>query len=469
MRNMRIDRLSFDSSVYPPRLYMPDGATGVTMPSPPSLFGAGSDSFTKTTLDRGIWHVVNEDAAKWSLSLNPGYLTIKSQNDTLYNERNEFKNLFLQETPPGDFVVSTKFDMTAQYNYEQAGLVLWQNMDNYYKFSRGYWNGEKINVDKEINGCQSNIYQSTTYPYPGNASLYLKTVVMDDEIFSLNSPDGINYSLVPQTVKMDFDTRRLGLIVTRDHSPVEKSVEFDYLRYHKNRVIERFCAAAGPTTDGYSWFSLNDYLDSTYWEGPDTPEGNWVAVDLSKPQTVSLVCIKWGDNHSNSISVNGGWGDWPENLFYAESAQPTGGNTVVPLSPPILTRWIFIWFEPGSSRPVGSGKFSVRSIGVYGEETETAPFITIDFPTVGAVLNKGQSYDITWRSVGAGSSVRLEASLDGGYSFTTMISSAPNVEGLNTLSFTIPDINSSNAFLRIRSNENPTIMDTIGPFTLGSP
>ncbi len=368
-KTTRIDKINFDTSVSPARIYAPDGATAIALSSPPSTHGTANDKFNGSLLNRGIWKIINEDSQSWSLTQNSGFLTIKSQDDTLYNERNVFKNIFLQDSPPGDFLVTTKVDMPAQYNYEQAGLVIWKDMDNYYKFSRGYWNREAINVDKEVNGTQSTVYKTSSYPYSGT-SVYLQTMVMGDEIFSFHSYDGLNYTQIPETVRMKLDTRKIGLMTTRDHSPVERNAKFDFIMYHKDRVKNGWeYSLAGSWTTGHSFDQVNDHRDSTYWETVKiAPLGDaWVGVDLGSAQTVSTICIKWGVDYSDNIGIC--LGDSLENqstwIGVASATNLSGGNTIIKF-PPCSGKCVIVYMSPNSSHP--GDKYAIRSISVYGED-----------------------------------------------------------------------------------------------------
>lgn len=70
----------------------------------------------------------------WSLEENPGFLTITTQDSDVHQERNEPKNFFLQDAPEGDYEIVTKLSFAPRENYEQAGLMIWQDADNYVRY-----------------------------------------------------------------------------------------------------------------------------------------------------------------------------------------------------------------------------------------------------------------------------------------------------------------------------------------------
>ena len=87
------------------------------------------------TLD---WQILNADPTHFSLTKNPGTLTITTQEGGFHGSATGYKNLFLIDCPaqPGeDFQITThisSFKPAGPWN--QAGLVCWQDEDNYLKW-----------------------------------------------------------------------------------------------------------------------------------------------------------------------------------------------------------------------------------------------------------------------------------------------------------------------------------------------
>ncbi len=81
------------------------------------------------------WYLFNPLASHWSLSKNPGTLTITTHAGTFTRERMDYRNLFLLDCPaaPGqDFQVTiclVSFRPSDLWN--QAGLILWNNVDDF--------------------------------------------------------------------------------------------------------------------------------------------------------------------------------------------------------------------------------------------------------------------------------------------------------------------------------------------------
>lgn len=79
------------------------------------------------------WSWVNQVASNWSLTSDPGTLTIQAQSGQFYQTDHSGQNVLLEAAPKGNFVVQTRVALDPSVNYQQAGLVLWQNSDTWMK------------------------------------------------------------------------------------------------------------------------------------------------------------------------------------------------------------------------------------------------------------------------------------------------------------------------------------------------
>ncbi len=98
---------------------------------------AGSDEFNSTTLG-SQWSFVNPDPANWSLSAVPGDLQLNTAGGSVWTTVNTAKNIVLQAVPSGSFDIITHLDFNPTKNYQTAGILLWQDMDNFVWLNRGY-------------------------------------------------------------------------------------------------------------------------------------------------------------------------------------------------------------------------------------------------------------------------------------------------------------------------------------------
>jgi hypothetical protein len=110
---------------------------------------------------------------------------------------------------------------------------------------------------------------------------------------------------------------------------------------------------------------------------------------------------------------------------------------------------------------LGNPRVGAPDIGAY-------EFFTINIiqPLAGAILLPRSQVDIIWDSQGAGPTVNIHFTSNGGNTWST-IPNVPNQDGRNTYRWTVPDISSTKCFLAIWSNYY-NVFDYEGPFTIRS-
>jgi alpha-glucuronidase len=92
----------------------------------------GNDEFNGAGLD-SKWGFTREDAANWSLTKNPGAMTLTSQIGTITGNTNTAKNILLQDAPGGDWVIETKINLSRPEDVtnEEAGIIAYTDDGNY--------------------------------------------------------------------------------------------------------------------------------------------------------------------------------------------------------------------------------------------------------------------------------------------------------------------------------------------------
>ena len=111
------------------------------------------------------WTILNEDESHWSLTKQPGALTITTQNGSFEFSNTDYANVFLIDFPVSqlmDFQITTcisNFQLREIWN--QAGLLLWNDEDNYLKFVYEYGeealqgNGILFTVGRQFDGLST--------------------------------------------------------------------------------------------------------------------------------------------------------------------------------------------------------------------------------------------------------------------------------------------------------------------------
>jgi len=142
----------------------------------------GSDGFS-ASLDRSRWTVVDEAPEAYRVA--GGRLQVTTLDGDMHEGRADYRNLFLQPAPPGDFAVSVRAFVSAGAEYEQAFLCVWQDADNYIRLSSVFaGGGMSLDAAVELGGQ----YTSSSLPRLGNGPVTLR-VTRQDRTYTFSAQD----------------------------------------------------------------------------------------------------------------------------------------------------------------------------------------------------------------------------------------------------------------------------------------
>jgi regulation of enolase protein 1 (concanavalin A-like superfamily) len=149
------------------------------------------------------WTILNENPSYWSLKSYPGTLNIITQDGAFERTRTDYKNVFLTNFPLAqsqDFQVTTCISNFNPYGlWNQAGLILWNDKDNYFKFDYEYGEGPPPNnkikllfiAEVEINGTPNfGWFEAQQIP----AKMWLRIIKQGNLYKLFNSTDGQTYN-----------------------------------------------------------------------------------------------------------------------------------------------------------------------------------------------------------------------------------------------------------------------------------
>ncbi|WP_331973566.1 ThuA domain-containing protein, partial [Actinophytocola sp.] len=179
----------------------------VDSPSPSCLTGR-SDDFLGTSLDSGRWTVIRQNQ---DLSVSGGSLHIPTSNTDIYgaDNANPIPNMVVQPVPGGAWQATTKVSLTARDAYQQAGLVLYGDDDNYAKMvleGRGTADAASriFQFIREEAGQPNEVADSNTAnlgaDYPDTA--YVRLASDGTKLTASYSADGLTWTAMPQTDKL---------------------------------------------------------------------------------------------------------------------------------------------------------------------------------------------------------------------------------------------------------------------------
>ncbi|MFG1706044.1 alpha-L-arabinofuranosidase C-terminal domain-containing protein [Nonomuraea sp. M3C6] len=201
------------SLVAPPAVAMAD----------PIPDGAVVDQFDGTALGQD-WTVLSPDNSRWSVSGSALHL------DTLTGDThqgtNNARNLFLVDIPDGDFEVVTKLSAPVALDYQSAGLLAWQDWDNYVRAGLahvGLAGGPVIETATEVGAA----FTSNFAARPGSAAEIVKLARTGDEFVSSYWDGSAWVQAARMTARLDV--RQVGLFGLSAQNGTSMRADFDYV------------------------------------------------------------------------------------------------------------------------------------------------------------------------------------------------------------------------------------------------
>ena len=147
------------------------GPTASPTPAPLTCYNAFSDNFNSSLSQRWWWIDPVADATK-SVTARADYLRIAAPDGNDLHPDNNYDAPRLIQALEGDFVIKTRVHLDRQFNptewHQGAGLLLWQDNDNFLRLERGYSDtgggGNGIRFVKEEDGIYSSVTSTTQWP-----------------------------------------------------------------------------------------------------------------------------------------------------------------------------------------------------------------------------------------------------------------------------------------------------------------
>ncbi|WP_194244220.1 alpha-L-arabinofuranosidase C-terminal domain-containing protein [Nonomuraea phyllanthi] len=185
--------------------------------------GAVVDQFDGTTLGQD-WTVLSPDDSRWSVS--GGALHLDTLPGDTYQGANSARNIFLLDVPAGDFEVVTEVSAPVALDFQDAGLVAWQDWDNYVRAGLshvGSAGGVVIETGTEVGAA----YTAAFAPRPGSAGETLKLARTGDEFVS-SYWDGSAWVEAART-SARIDVKQVGLFGLSAQNGTSVRADFGYL------------------------------------------------------------------------------------------------------------------------------------------------------------------------------------------------------------------------------------------------
>lgn len=240
--------------------------TGV-VPEPDLCLSGRSDDFLGDDVDPDRWTVLDRNQ---DLRVADGTLTIPATAADFYGTGNStVPNIVLQDLPDGPFTATAKVTVPAYAQYQQAGLVVYGDADNYAKM---VIQGRSAPADpatrifqyiREEDGTPNEVGDSNTtalgQAYPD--TVYVRLASSDGEDLTASySADGVDFTAMPQTKSLSgIDDPRIGLFALAGAGSAADVVDAEFDWFH---ITPDDTAEAPGTDDEFD----GDGLDGCRWD-----------------------------------------------------------------------------------------------------------------------------------------------------------------------------------------------------------
>lgn len=262
-----------------------------------TCFTGRSDGFDGTELDTSRW--TNVVRGNQELTVAGGTLNIPMANADLYQDSNTAPNIVLQPLPGGAFEVTTKVAAPIDRQWQQAGLIMYGDDDNYVKLVVGGRSAEPnksnniIQFSKELAGAVTeNNGPNLGADFPDTVWLRLSSTNGLDLTASY-SADGEEWTTLSSGAQHDLagiNEPRMGLTAfANTEAGAGITAEFDYFSITPDDSAEPCGEEPETCLTGRSDHFTGEALDEERWNTIVRPSGNISVADsqLTIPMTAT--------------------------------------------------------------------------------------------------------------------------------------------------------------------------------------
>ncbi|MFC5729466.1 MULTISPECIES: alpha-L-arabinofuranosidase C-terminal domain-containing protein [Nocardioides] len=185
-----------------------------------------SDAFDGVDLG-ARWEVVNPEPS--ALEVSSGALRIAGQPGDTFQNVNSAKNVVVVDVPAGDFTATASVSVPVSKVYQGAGLIAWQDMDNYVRAGLTYVgslspSGVAVETDREVGAAFSAVAFADR---PGSTGETLRLQRTGDTITTSYRDPGTNDWVTAATTTVPFDTTQVGLYALAAQDGTPTAAAFD--------------------------------------------------------------------------------------------------------------------------------------------------------------------------------------------------------------------------------------------------
>lgn len=219
------------------------------------------DNFDSETLD-SRWSWVRENPTYWSLTDNPGSLRLVTRG-SLHQTNNNLENILVTPVSDEDYQIITQITFSPTENYQRAGLLVYEDDDNYIQLTLVYSDRSKVRIKREIGGVTLSYTTEVTA-----TTLYLRIDKYGDDYYGFYSIDGNVWEFVGQ-YNMNLSNADVGLAAANGPTTSEVDADFEYFQFIPRTFNNFWVDDFSVPTLSSAWSWLNE--DPTHWSLTNSP------------------------------------------------------------------------------------------------------------------------------------------------------------------------------------------------------
>jgi PKD repeat protein len=194
------------------------------------------DDFNGTALDAS-WSVLRPDATDGGIVVGGGTVAIPTGVGDIYQTTNTATNIVLRTAPSGAFTVTAKINHHGNERYQQGGIIVYGDDDNYVKLDRTGTNAptstntEFFEFIQEQAGTARNATQDHTANLAAGfpSDFYLRIIWDGTNLTGAYSTDGSAWTTVGRASTAMPANPKIGFFALSNGATTVVSPKFDYL------------------------------------------------------------------------------------------------------------------------------------------------------------------------------------------------------------------------------------------------
>jgi PKD repeat protein len=194
------------------------------------------DDFNGTALDAS-WTVLRPDATDGGIVVGGGTAAIPTGTGDIYQTTNTGTNFVLRTAPSGAFTVTAKINHHGNERYQQGGIIVYGDDDNYVKLDRtatnasGSTNTEFFEFIQEVAASARNQSQDHTATIASDfpSDFYLRIVWDGTNMTGAYSTDGSAWTSVGRASTALPANPKIGFFALSNGATTVVSPKFDYI------------------------------------------------------------------------------------------------------------------------------------------------------------------------------------------------------------------------------------------------